>query len=233
MRNSVEKKFKHSKNYSSCILRFVHTVYSVVPRPLSRDFRVTWKKNQPIHRWATGVLPPQTNDLFTTVHPHTGWPPEVAPEAAEKVTIFVQNCQNFAAFRRLSRKFSSFVFYSPPGLGLQKPLPPPAEIWLIPLPVADPPPTYVPTPRYLMKYGTKKYSSKELYKPAGVELLSRDEDDMVLHQGNVRIMELEKILCVWRRENKLQTAMAAITASAILILTCGACRDVKRRRPSC
>ncbi len=143
MRNSVEKKFKHSKNYSSCILRFVHTVYSVVPRPLSRDFRVTWKKNQPIHRWATGVLPPQTNDLFTTVHPHTGWPPEVAPEAAEKVTIFVQNCQNFAAFRRLSRKFSSFVFYSPPGLGLQKPLPPPAEIWLIPLPVADRTPTYI------------------------------------------------------------------------------------------
>ncbi len=68
------------------------------------------------------------------------------------MTLFVQNCQNFAAFRRQQKFFSGFVFYSPLSpserrnlfspMGVQKPLPP-AEIWLIPLPVADPTPTYV------------------------------------------------------------------------------------------
>ena len=39
---------------------------------------------------------------------------------------------------------------------------------------------------------------RKLYKPAGVELFP-DEDDMLLHQGEVLIMELEKIFCAWRK----------------------------------
>ena len=93
-------------------------------------------------------LPPRPTTYLLLFPPPTGWP----PEAAEKKTIFVQNCQNFAAFQRLSRKCLGFVFYSPPfppqkGGTCSPPWgsknhSPPAEIWLIPLPVADPKPTY-------------------------------------------------------------------------------------------
>ncbi len=69
------------------------------------------------------------------------------------MTIFLQNYQIFAAFRQLSRKFSDFVFYSPPfpphkggtcppPPGGPKTTHPSAETWRIPLPVADPTPTY-------------------------------------------------------------------------------------------
>ena len=88
--------------------------------------------------------------------PLTGW----LLEAAKKMTIFVQNCQNFAAFWRLSRKFSGFVFYSPPFppserrnlFPCQKTTPPhptpPTQIWLILLPVANSTPTYDPRISY-------------------------------------------------------------------------------------
>ena len=51
------------------------------------------------------VLPPRPTTKFLLSPPL---------EAAKKLNIFVQNCQHFAAFLRLSRKFSCFVFYSSP-----------------------------------------------------------------------------------------------------------------------
>ncbi len=116
------------------------------------------------HRWARGgnmgnnhppppppraskkVLPPRPTTYLLLFPPPTCW----SPEAAEKITIFVQNCQNFAFFWQLSRKFSGFFFYSspfppqkggtcpPPPPRVQKPLPPPGRI------LADPPPSCRP-----------------------------------------------------------------------------------------
>ncbi len=84
--------------------------------------------------------------------PPTGWP----PEEAEKSTIFVQKCQKLflAATKNFFFLVLSFIpLPFPPQkggtcsipLGVQKPLPP-AEIWLIHLPVADPTPTYGQNP---------------------------------------------------------------------------------------
>ncbi len=72
------------------------------------------------------MLPPQTNNLCTTVPPSN----LLAAKAAEKITIFGKNCQNFAFFWQLSRKFSSFFFYSPPR-------PPMVRLWLEAIPTKN------------------------------------------------------------------------------------------------
>ncbi len=94
------------------------------------------------------VLPLQTNNLFTTVPPYN-W---LAAGGGRKKDYFCSKLPKFAAFWRLSRQFSGFVsppfppserrnLFPPPGCSKTTP-PPPAKIWLIPLPVADPTPTY-------------------------------------------------------------------------------------------
>ncbi len=55
------------------------------------------------------VLSPRPYLLL--VPPPSNW---FAAEGSQKKTIFVQNCQIFAALRRLSRNFSGFVLSSPP-----------------------------------------------------------------------------------------------------------------------
>ena len=95
--------------------------------------------------------PPQTNNSFTTVPP-SNWLAAVGSRKNEKKNY--QNCQTFAAFRWLSPFVSSFCLLFPPlsplrkaelvpPPGVPKTTPPPAKIWLIPLPVVDPTPTYM------------------------------------------------------------------------------------------
>ncbi len=120
-------------------------------------------KNTFSHRWARGggIPPPgrpkkrspQTNNLFTTVPP-SNW---LAAGGRRKNNYF---CSKFPKFCRLLAAIKIFFpvlsFIPPsfppqksrtcssPPLGVQKLLSlPPAEIWLIPLPDADPTPTYV------------------------------------------------------------------------------------------
>ena len=89
--------------------------------------------------------PPRPTTYLLLFPSLTGW----RPEAAKKNSIFVQNCQNFAFFWRLSRKFSGFVFYSLPFPPLERRnlFPPPGGPKTTAPPcrnLADPPPSCRP-----------------------------------------------------------------------------------------